>query len=114
MRKTAQKMNRSRFAWFLLLLAAMGAVLWVGIEPVYSYAHYGWATPQIIPGLVDTGRDPYFVVDPAGKLHVFHSQWVGEQVAIVYSQWRVGAGWLAPVDIIVSDIGSGACRRCFC
>jgi hypothetical protein len=106
-------MNRFRLARYFLLLTALLAALLRDVGSVHSSARYGWETPQIIPGLVDTGRDPYFVVDPAGKLHVFHSQWVGEQVAIVYSQWTVGGGWLAPVDIIVSDDGQARIAGAF-
>lgn len=106
-------MNRFRFARYFLLLTALLAAIWCDVGSVQSSTRYGWETPHTIPGLVDTGRDPYFVVDPAGKLHVFHSQWVGEQVAIVYSQWTVGGGWLAPVDIIVSDVGQARITGAF-
>jgi hypothetical protein len=106
-------MNRLRFTRYLLSLTALLAVLWCDVGSVHSSARFGWETPQYIPGLVDTGRDPNFVVDPAGKLHVFHSQWVGDQVVIVYSYWTVGVGWLAPVDIIVADVGQARITGAF-
>jgi hypothetical protein len=67
-----------------------------------------WQPPEKIPGLVDSspGQYPYFIADPAGKVHVFHSQWVDQTTySIFYSQWSVGVGWSEPVDIIMPSVG---------
>jgi hypothetical protein len=61
-----------------------------------------WNTPEWIPGLIDTGLNPVIFSDPTGKMHVFNSQWVGENYSILYTQWSVGVGWTEPVDIIRS------------
>jgi hypothetical protein len=60
-----------------------------------------WETPQWIPGLFDTDTTmyPIFIDDGSGTVHVIHTQQMGEQSVIMYSQWVEGIGWTEPVDI---------------
>jgi hypothetical protein len=106
-------MNLPSFYLRILITVLFFGILCADTGTVQSSTQYGWETPQYIPGLVDDGWDPYFVVDPTGKLHIFHSQWVDDQVVIMYSYWTVGVGLLAPVDIIVSDVGQARITGAF-
>jgi hypothetical protein len=66
----------------------------------FDLSEFDWEVPERIPGMVDTRLDPYFVVDSAGKLHMFNSQELNNRIVIMYSKWAVGVGWSIPVDII--------------
>lgn len=83
-------------------------ILFAITSPVLAQTTTGgaWEDPQWIPGLVDiVGQAPYFVADPSGDVHVFHSQWLGENYNILYSHWATGVGWSLPVDIVRSPFG---------
>ncbi len=101
----------------LRVFLAVGVVLLLGAKIIFAQAavQTGWQTPEWIPGLVDDSPDqyPYFVTDPTGKVHVFHSQWVEDHFVIVYSSWTVGVGWAEPVDILAANYGEARISGAF-
>lgn len=103
------------FIHYFIALVVVVLVFWSFCLPTQALAQSGWQTPQWIPGLVDSSasQNPYFVTDPTGKIHVFHSQWVNNRYGIVYSKWTVGVGWTSPVDIIASDRGQARITGAF-
>jgi hypothetical protein len=64
-----------------------------------------WATPERIPGLVDSNIDPILLADSEGTLHVFHSQPVNDNLGIFYIRWSLEQGWSNLVDVINSPRG---------
>jgi hypothetical protein len=106
-------MNFSTFYYRIIIAILLITAIVGDFGSVHSATRIGWGTPHYIPGLVDDGLDPYFLVDPAGGLHVFHSQWVENRVVISYSNWTVGVGWMAPVDVIVSEVGQARISGAF-
>lgn len=100
-------MRRFHLVRSILIAALVFAACLSTTAAARAQAPSGWHTPQWIPGLVDSdpAQYPVFITDPGGKIHVFHSQWVGDRFGIVYSTWTVGVGWTKPVDIIVSNSG---------
>lgn len=97
-----------------LVLISIAAFLFMGQNgfpgqflPVSAMPAHQWETPDIIPGIIDTSPSQYpvFIVDREGRLHLFHSQWVGEVYTIVYSRWIFGIGWTKPVDILLPPFG---------
>src|SRR5713101_7895613 len=61
-----------------------------------------WSPPQRIPGYENVTSPPYLIADQNKTVHVFGSQDLGGEVAIIYSQWRLDRGWSAPVDVLLS------------
>ncbi len=90
-----------------VLITILFATIPGGRTSVNAQAQSFWEPPQWIPGLVDTtaSQYPVFVTDPTGKIHLVHSQWLGEDYSIFYSQWAVGVGWTQPVDIFLPTWG---------
>lgn len=96
-------MNRPQNRKRLLLLIALIFCMLQGGHSVSAQTTGFWETPQWIPGLIDTSPSQYPVIlaDPQGRIHVFHSQYVGGLFGILYTQWVEGVGWLQPVDILL-------------
>jgi hypothetical protein len=68
-----------------------------------------WRPQQRIPGYLDSTEPPILVSDPAGIVHAFAYQQVGDpdegkEIGIIYSTWTYEAGWTLPNDIILSPI----------
>jgi hypothetical protein len=60
-----------------------------------------WVRPQRIPGYGPESLPPVLVADQDQTVHSFSSQWVGDKLAVVYSQWTPERGWTLPVDVIL-------------
>ncbi len=92
-----------RIAYFILISTCIVVLILMNYNLVQADSPADWHPPEWIPGLVDSGLDPCFVIDAGGKIHVFHSQSSGNDSVILYSNFAVGVGWMEPVDIIFSD-----------
>jgi hypothetical protein len=94
-----------------ILVIVLVVILSIASQGGRSLAHAQsrtlWEPPQWIPGLVDTtpSQYPVFVTDSMGKVHLFHSQWLGDSYSIFYSQWAAGVGWTQPVDVFMPTWG---------
>lgn len=61
-----------------------------------------WSPAQRIRGFANDSDPPYLVADQNRTVHAFNSQWVGGDLAVLYSQWSPGKNWTTPVDILLS------------
>lgn len=70
-----------------------------------------WSQPQRLPGFEDLPQyetqigPPKLLPRPDGVVMAFGSQWVGEEMAIIYSEWSLANSWTASVDIILPPVG---------
>lgn len=72
-----------------------------------------WLPQQRIPDFNPKTDTPILVTDQNRIVHVFSSQWLGEEEghsvrAIVYNQWSLENGWTSPVDIVLSPLKNDA------
>jgi len=96
----------------VILLAAIEASRF----SIAAQGPYQWSPDQQVLGYLDDTFTPYMIADQNRTVHAFANQWVGEedhQLAIVYSQWTLEAGWTAPVDILLSPSGEARVQGAF-
>jgi hypothetical protein len=104
------KKQRKRLGW-LLLFVLLTFVVWVATgraAPATSTTIGDWVRPQPIPGYGPETDSPVLVADQDQTVHAFSSQWVGEELAVTYSQWTPERGWTIPVDILLPTFKSQA------
>ena len=89
--------------YFIIFLCLWGALILA--SPVRSQTSLSWNTPQIIPGLIDTGIYPIMLSDSEGTIHIFQSQPTGGNTGVFYTRWSHEKGWSNLVDIITSPHG---------
>jgi hypothetical protein len=66
-----------------------------------------WSPQAQIPGFDPETDSPLLLADQNGTVHVFSSQWLGEDSeepvkAIMYNKWTLEEGWSTPIDILLS------------
>ncbi|HEX9075792.1 MAG TPA: sialidase family protein [Anaerolineae bacterium] len=74
------------------------------VNPISSSAQsaLSWSAAQRIRGYANDSDPPFLVADQNKTVHAFNSQWVGGDLAVLYSQWSPGKSWTTPVDILLS------------
>jgi hypothetical protein len=98
---------------FIILLITASFDLMTSNEAEAQERSLAWSPQQRIPGYLERTEPPILVVDPAGTVHAFSYQQVGDpdgrsQIAIIHSTWTYQSGWTLPNDIILSPIRNQA------
>ncbi len=98
-------MKRGSLHQIIGITMVMIGILLARTIPAVGAPTYQWSPMQRIPGFGDAGFSPYLIADRNRTVHAFNSQWVGLDMVIVYSQWRIGKGWTPPGIIMLPPRG---------
>ena len=82
----------------ILLLVSFERIIAIGVVTAQENQ---WSIPRKIPGYHNEAQTPLLVTDRNRTVHAFNSTWVGDKLAVVYSQWQMGRGWTPQTDIIL-------------
>jgi hypothetical protein len=99
-------------------LFLVGVFLLLIDMPYEAKAQQGsmWRPDEKVPGYSDDTFTPILVADRNRTVHVFASQWVGNQerqLAILYRQWSLAGGWTKPIDVLLSPVGEARIQGAF-
>jgi hypothetical protein len=95
-----RRLGPNRFLLALLLVLGAWLALETAVQAI-SISPGAWVRPQRIPGYGPETGSPRLIADQDQTVHAFSSQWVGDKLVVVYSQWTPERSWTMPVDIIL-------------